>query len=251
MYLANDKWWMQEKFDGKRLLVRKDADGITAINRKGLIVGLPQPISTAIAQIDVQRCLLDGEAVGDIYNAFDLLAKDELDLRKNSYATRYEQLVNLVDSAMTNFLRFAESATDAAAKAGLLDKLRRRKGEAVVFKDRTAPYTSGRPASGGAQVKLKFYATASCLVAGINRGKRSVALELLDGSKRIAVGNVTIPANQPIPQAGTIAEVRYLYAYPGGSLFQPVYLGRRDDIDSGACTIKQLKFKAGEEAEEG
>jgi len=38
--------------------------------------------------------------------------------------------------------------------------------------------------------------------------------------------------------------VRYLYAYPGGSLYQPVYLGKRDDIDADACIIRQLKFKA-------
>jgi bifunctional non-homologous end joining protein LigD len=63
------------------------------------------------------------------------------------------------------------------------------------------------------------------------------------------VGNVTIPANHSIPAKGAIVEVRYLYAYPGGSLFQPVYLGKRDDVDMRACTVSQLKFKAGEPEE--
>jgi bifunctional non-homologous end joining protein LigD len=42
-------------------------------------------------------------------------------------------------------------------------------------------------------------------------------------------------------------KVRYLYAYPGGSLFQPVYLGVRDDLSISACALSQLKFKSSEE----
>jgi len=30
-------------------------------------------------------------------------------------------------------------------------------------------------------------------------------------------------------------------------LYQPVYLGKRDDINVAACTVGQLKLKAGEE----
>ena len=131
----------------------------------------------------------------------------------------------------------------------MLDALRRLKAEGVVFKRHAAPYTPGRPASGGDQLKLKFTATASCIVAKANGTKRSVALMLLDGRKRVAVGNVTVPANKPIPKAGSVIEVRYLYAYPAGSLFQPVCLGQRDDVGPDACTISQLKYKGGEDEE--
>lgn len=95
-------------------------------------------------------------------------------------------------------------------------------------------------------MKLKFTATASCIVAGVNAGRRSVRLELLDGDQPVAVGNVTIPLGRSVPDPGTIVEVRYLYAYRGGALFQPVYLGTRDDIATHACTVGQLKFKTGE-----
>jgi len=119
-----------------------------------------------------------------------------------------------------------------------------------VFKQSSAPYTPGRPASGGNHLKLKFTATASCIVAKVNGTKRSVALVLLEGDKRVPVGNVTITASQPIPKAGSVIEVRYLYAYPGGSLFQPVCLGQRDDIEPAACTLGQLKYKAAGEDDE-
>ena len=58
------------------------------------------------------------------------------------------------------------------------------------------------------------------------------------------VGNVTIPANCEIPQKGDLVEVRYLYAYKGGSLYQPTYLGKRSDVDEDECVLNQLKYKA-------
>ena len=45
-------------------------------------------------------------------------------------------------------------------------------------------------------------------------------------------------------ELGTVIEVRYLYAYPDGSLFQPVYRGERDDVSAEECVVSQVKFKA-------
>ena len=120
-----------------------------------------------------------------------------------------------------------------------------------MFKRHDAPYTAGRPASGGTQLKLKFTATCSCIVAGINGSKRSVRLELLDDTgRRIAVGNVTVPSKHKLPIAGQTVDTRYLYAFQGGSLYQPVYLGPRDDVAADECRLSQLKFRPdGPEAE--
>jgi bifunctional non-homologous end joining protein LigD len=117
-----------------------------------------------------------------------------------------------------------------------------------VFKQIDQPYSSGRPASGGPALKLKFCETATFVVTRMN-GKRSVALSLFDGDKIKPAGNVTIPANREVPQIGQIVEVRFLYAFrESGAIYQPVYLGLRDDIPAEECTVSQLKYKA--EAEE-
>ena len=71
-----------------------------------------------------------------------------------------------------------------------------------------------------------------------------------DGKDRVQVGNVTIPTNQPVPPLGSIIEVRYLYAFQGGSVYQPVFLAVRDDLDAQDCVIGQLKYKADDTAEE-
>lgn len=75
-----------------------------------------------------------------------------------------------------------------------------------------------------------------------------MALGLVDGKGRSApAGNVTIPPNHAIPQMGTVVEVRYLYAHrESGAVYQPVYLGPRDDILVEDCMVDQLKYKQAE-----
>src|ERR1700683_4588453 len=45
--IEDDNWWAQEKFDGRRVLIRKDHNHITGINRQGLAIDLPAPIVEA------------------------------------------------------------------------------------------------------------------------------------------------------------------------------------------------------------
>ena len=100
----------------------------------------------------------------------------------------------------------------------------------MVFKHTDAPYIAGRPASGGTQLKYKFCETASFIVGKVN-AKRSVSLLLFEGDKIKAAGNVTIPPNHEVPTTGQVVECRYLYAFrESGSIYQPVFLGPREDI---------------------
>ena len=79
--------------------------------------------------------------------------------------------------------------------------------------------------------------------------QRSVEISLFKGRSLVSCGNVTIPANHQIPPVGAVAEIRYLYAFRDSlSLYQPVYLGLRDDVEPGECLVSQLKYKAEEES---
>ena len=44
-------------------------------------------------------------------------------------------------------------------------------------------------------------------------------------------------------------EVRYLYCFKGGKVYQPVYLGPRDDVDTNECKMSQIKYKAEDDDE--
>jgi bifunctional non-homologous end joining protein LigD len=237
-YLRDDAFGAQEKKDGKHQMIRKTASSAVATNKKGIEVGYP----TGWAE-SLQAGLYDGEAIGDIFHMFDILEYGARDLRPLGYLYRYNFLAGL----HTGNIRVVPLAIGYAAKKALYDKLAAGKKEGIVFKRLDAPFKAGRPSSGGDFLKCKFYAEASCIVAAGREGKRSVALELIDASgKRVSVGNVTIPPNKDVPGVNSVCEVRYLYAYPGGSLYQPNYKDPRDDIDVSECLMTQLKYKAEE-----
>jgi len=241
--LADQLFYLQPKHDGKRLLIQKQGTGVTGINRRGIECGIPETIRAA-AMVLPGDFLIDGEAVGEILHVFDILENEGGDLRALPYKARLLRLLNLLASGQQAAIRCVENWAAQESKRRAFEELKRANAEGVVFKRIGAPYSPGRPSSGGTQFKYKFVETASVIVNAINV-KRSVAIAVWDDGKLVSAGNVTIPADQPIPQVGEIAEVRYLYAMPGsGSLFQPVYLGARDDIAAAECTRDQLKFRS-------
>jgi bifunctional non-homologous end joining protein LigD len=152
-------------------------------------------------------------------------------------------LAHLAQLGLQNSLVIGATARTTAEKQQLFAALQSAGTEGIVFKKHSAPYTVGRPNSGGTQVKFKFYATASVVVTKINH-TRSVAMAVLAGENLVGVGNVTIPPNKDVPALNAIVEVRYLYAYQDGSLYQPTYIGVRDDLRVAACANTQLKYKS-------
>lgn len=237
----------QEKFDGRRLLLRKQGAAIDGINRKGLVVGLPEPVFQAFHLITTD-CVLDGESIGDKFHTFDVLHLDGADLRSLPYRDRLTALVNVLAAVQQRAIRFSETAYTKDQKSRLLATLQATGKEGIVFKRLDAPYTAGRPNSGGAQLKHKFYSTLSAVVAKLN-AQRSVEIRLLGKDGWVSAGNVTIPPNHRVPTVGQVVEVRYLHAFPAsGIVYQPVYLGERSDVEATDCLVAQLKFKAAEAA---
>ena len=244
LLLRDDNYCAQEKFDGKHLLIRKQDDDLEGINKKGFVVGLPQAVANNLRKLS-DSFIPDGESIGDNYHAFDLLEHNGENLRPLPYRLRLVRLVNLLLSSSPHpYVRLVETAFTTIQKTELWERLRRENREGIVFKRLDAPFAPGKPNSGGPQLKFKFVATLSAVVAKINV-QRSVEISLLKGRSLVSCGNVTIPANHSIPPVGTVVEVRYLYAYRDSlALYQPVYLGPRDDVEPGECLVSQLKFKA-------
>ncbi len=244
--LTSREWWMQEKHDGERRMVCVDSSGVSGFNKRGVVCALPQAVADAAARIG-QFCLIDGEQVGDTLHAFDLLECGFDDLRGMPYAERYHRLSLICTGLKRVGISVTPTAKTPKEKRECFAHSKAENHEGVVFKLADEPYIPGRPNSGGPQLKFKFVESASVVVTGHN-AKRSVTMGAWDNEQYpaafVAVGNVTIPPNQAVPEAGTVIEVRYLYAYRGGSLYQPVYLGERTDMTSFDCTINQLKFKA-------
>lgn len=240
--LDDDDWIVQPKFDGVRFMLGRKDSKVYALNRKGKGVSVPTNIAVAVVELARDSVisggdfLIDGELVGDVLYTFDVLELDGKCLRSVPVEKRHASLSDFAHKSIC-----VAPLSTGKDKRKLHDRLKKEGGEGVVFKRLGSRYNVGRPASGGNYLKFKFYSTASCVVSKVNQ-KRSVSLKMGCGTP---VGNVTIPANHDVPKAGEVVEVRYLYAYKGGSLYQPTYLGVRDDVDPD--TLESLKLKNEEE----
>ena len=246
-YLTSDDWIAEPKFDGERRFVVVKDGAVTGGNRKGQTVALPKAIATEAAAIG-RDVSLDGEQVGDRFYFWDMTSVDGVDLKDKPW---YERRVQMDMAAIGGTaMRPTVPATTEKAKRKMLAEIRAAGGEGIVFKLRSAKYDPGKPGSDATWVKFKLWNSLSAIVGAVN-AKRSVGIELVgaDGG-RIGVGNVTIPANKDVPKVGEVVEVGYLYAYAGGSLFQPNFIGVRSDIDPEECLASQRVFKAEEPDEE-
>lgn len=250
-YLNDDSYIMQEKKDGVRCMIVKKKRVVEGVNKRGLVTSLPKTTEEAVRKACGDAdATLDGELVGEVFWIFDMLSIGIHAFSASGYTTRVAEIQDWLGDGFGEYFRMVPTAVGKASKKALYNKLKKENAEGIVFKKNDAPYKAGRPASGGNQVKFKFYATATVRVRAINGDKRSVQMEVLNKGDWTTVGSVTIPANQEIPGPGKYIEVRYLYAYPGGSLFQPTCLGTRDDVIDDDCLMSQLKYKQGSQEDD-
>ncbi len=225
--------------DGVRLAIRKFGSVITAINRKGFEIPLLKSLHDAIADIP-KDFIIDGELIGESYYAFDCLGLGSIDqpMLFTRFSERYAKLKSLLESHPTENTYLVDVYERSEEKRNFLDALKLANAEGAVFRANHGDYMHGARDSNVA-LKLKFVESASVIVAAHNQ-KNCVSMQLEDDT---FVGNVTIPANHSLPALGAVVEVQYLYAYPKGSLIQPVYKGLRADVEARECTSDQIKFK--------
>ena len=237
--LDGNDWYAQQKHDGKRMVLEWDGRALKAYNKKGLQCGCPVGYEQAVEN-SARSFVLDGESVGEIYWAFDLLSFNGIDQRNQPYQERFRKLQELEAAFIGSLaIQVVMTADNREQKRNLLRVLKAEGREGIVFKTKYAPY---QPGIHPTQVKFKFTATCTCLVAAQN-AQSSVQISMLDGTRQVPVGNVTIPPNKTKPSSGSIIEVRYLYARRGGSLYQPVYLRPRDPSEATEDPITKLKYK--------
>lgn len=244
--LINDNDWMiQEKMDGVRYMLEFEGlpfgSNFKGYNRKGKEVPVSEEIKTLFESFEdlPPNCFLDGELIGETFYVFDILSMD-VDLREESFEKRYSLLAEFFRLYFNKkeCIKLVKAYGKKEEKEKLFNDSKAKEG--VVFKRKSASYHVGRPASGGDYLKFKFCESCTCIVSSLSN-KRSVGISLMKDGNLVPVGNVTIPVNYEIPTIGKHIEVKYLYAFAGGSLIQPVYLGERDDVE--VDTTDSIKYK--------
>ena len=239
--LRSDEFVGQAKIDGHRRMVRVTQEGAIGSNRRGLQVPLPACVAGSVRGV---VCEVDGELLGSRIFLFDLLSLGTRDLRGDGYEERKKVLDSIAG-------KFGAAVTVVALAVGehqkrvLLDRTRELLQEGVVFKHVSAPYTPGRPNSGGSQLRFKHWKDCTVIVLGTNEDRRSVRMGVLDNAGTLVeVGSVTVPQNQAVPEAGALLDVKYLYAFVDGDLFLPTFKRVRDDLVREDAKQSRLCFKA-------
>jgi hypothetical protein len=213
--LADDaSWWFQQKFDGRRLAVRKADGKYSGINKLGQIVPIDSRLSEALDLVPAKAFLADGEITDSHFFLWDVLSVNDSDLRAEPYEIRYVHLTRLFRD-IHQALRVCETAMTPKAKRSFAKAMHDANAEGFVCKNRYSAYAGGRA---GQHFKCKFVATASFIVGPkpekkANDGHRSVAVYLLDEDRQRFMGTVGVPDRYRLPKEGEIVEVQYNAAF--------------------------------------
>jgi bifunctional non-homologous end joining protein LigD len=247
--LADEHHVAQQKLDGNRVIVHV-GEKVFGTNRAGQVTTLHHDIIEGASYLP-RGTVLDGEVVtttdGPTYFLFDVLSIGSSDVRQEGYLARWSRLMDDLEPGLSGPIRVLECAHTAKEKHSLFERLRASKAEGIVFKHKHAPYTSGRPASGGTQLKHKFVKAADVVL--VENAGNAYRMVVRDGKKWRDVGKVfagtTNASRKEIDSriaAGErlVAEVKYLYATDDDQLFQPVFVRLRDDKEEEACILGQL-----------
>jgi bifunctional non-homologous end joining protein LigD len=241
--IADPDWWLQIKHDGDRVQLHVQDGTVTLFSgRSSKVRAIPKAI--AEARYPDNNVVLDGELVDDTLWVFDLMTasspqEGEIDMRQLEYEMRWAGAAVFVLQINCPKIRLVETATTEKDKAALVWTAKERHHEGVVFVNKNAKYKAGRPNRGGDNLRWKFRASGSFIVAGHHRTKDSLDVKLHDGTM---IGSVTMIGKER-PPVGTVVEVEYLYCQ--SSLVQAVYKGVRTDVKPSACVRSQLQFKDG------
>lgn len=247
LLLDDDDWMLQEKVDGRRVMALVENGIVTMTNRKGEVIPTPAEFESGLS--DLSDCWVDGEVIGDRYYLFDILSHNDEDYRDTPAIERLEVLELALRATDCKSLAMLYTSMTSEDKTKHACTLQANEREGAVLKRKDAPYRPHRPNSGGDALKCKFWASATVEVNAHDIKKRSVAIAAYSDDVCQLIGKVTIPPNYDVPKVGSLVEVRYLYAYPGGSLCQPIYCGERDDKTE-PDTIESLKFKSTDDTTE-
>jgi bifunctional non-homologous end joining protein LigD len=250
-FLADDAVLAQQKLDGTRVLAHVTAEGVLATNRDGQ--------KTASVSVDVleglthlpEGTVVDGEVLsgdeGPEYWLFDVLRFGERDVAALGYEARWRLLEEELEPALFGAIRVLPIAVGAQKKRALHTRLSASRAEGLVFKQRTAPYTPGRPSSGGTQRKFKYVKSADVVL--LSNAGNAYLMAVYDGAKLFEVGKVFAGTTNDSRKRldgllgrgeQPVAEVQYLYATDDEQLFQPVFVRLRDDKAPKQCLRSQL-----------
>jgi hypothetical protein len=252
--LTDREYGLQEKYDGKRILLVVEANGsVYPYNRSTGVCAVAESILEDAKKMHnkVGSFILDGESVGSSgfagggrFFTFDILSLDGRDLRNEPFLLREQLLRDFGRKRVFNggAIVRAETAFTPAEKKKMARLLYTSGKEGGVLKSANAKYLPGRRKD---QFKLKFTVDSTFVVVEVHNDRASVRLGLFDDKGKLhALGNCSVRDARFRLKEGNVIDVRYLYALRDSrAAYQPRMLRIRDDVGLDACMLSQLYYR--------
>jgi bifunctional non-homologous end joining protein LigD len=241
MFVDNDNFGCEEKHNGERRTIVKNADGsISDFNREGergkgfsshpyLVNALKaHPLPTF--QIDVEYEM-------GVLVILDVHFLGGLDFRTQEYSKRKEA-AGIAFNGFNQHIKVCKTITGKAAKAAFVEEMRSKDAEGVVFKKLTAVWRPGRSEQ---HFKLKFWKSLDCVVmAPSPKGHNSVEVGVYNKQGKLhRICGVSLNG-KPSVKIGDVLEIDYLYGTEKLEVVQPNLARVRSDKKPHQCTIDQI-----------
>lgn len=240
-HMQDETMVAQQKIDGIRIIVHVSGE-IIATNRSGELSSIDARIADGLSGMP-EGTILDGEVIGGAYWLFDVLQIGNEDVRKIGYLDRWLRLEGELEPGLAGPIHVLPTVR-GRHKRSLFERIVEQRAEGIVFKHARAPYKAGR---GSTQLKYKLTKSADVVI--LSNAGNAYQMAVFDGKTLRDIGKVfagTTNESRALIDAmlargeRPIAEVRYLYATDDDNLFQPVFVGLRDDKKAAQCTRAQL-----------
>ncbi len=242
--LLDPNYAVQQKFDGKRIVLQIERTQITAHNREGVVCSIsPEILREAKSLAQFAPLTLDGEWIREAksFQTFDLLELGGNNTRDLAFRVRQSHLQQLVPANAFTTIQAARTEYETPGKVQLLQQVHDANLEGIVLKHVDSPYRTDRQAD---QFKHRFSAVSSFLITKMNP-KQSVAIGLYDeNGKLIQCGDVKIRNDRFKLAEGIIIDVRYNHMFPTSlRVYHPRMERIRDDLQPESCTLSQVRYK--------
>jgi len=247
-------WMLQEKVDGMRLIVMRqnsqDDTLVRTFNRHGEPYRAPDWARVIFEKLP--DGLYDGELLIRTrrYILFEIIGSSP------SALGRWQAALAVVQANIWGWghdlLSIVRCAVTVKDKEATEQALHKWNAEGMIFKRIDAPYTPGRPITGGTMRRFKFRKTADVILQrrpDPTDTTRSLEMWVFEEGQPVHVG--TVNANrgddrghyydQLAPGEITVGEVSYLYMTDTSKLVQSTIVRLRDDKNPEDCLFCQLE----------
>ena len=252
--VISDAYCMQQKIDGRRLIIVKTEHGISCYNKRyETSVAAPTWLYEALDKLPGAPWGFDGELTDDgHYHVFDLTNAPnsksigiKMDLTQRPFDERQLLLQVVSKNWKHDNLHRLETHYNSQDKFMHLLDLRKSGAEGVVFRPRDSidHFT-------GQVYKYKFYQSVDAIVTNLRvGGKQAITVGVFHNNEVRDIGNakVDFETQDKLKVHTSVVEIRHRglgsSIETGGRMIEPVFLRVRHDKPAYLCDSDQLTIR--------